>query len=310
MLKKGLEEWLDNFNNIIIPKLLENGFKPTPINAREGLAGITKSFVTDIPEVAQVLDDIVITDSYNVPVRIYNPNPNMELPVIMYYHGGGHMAGSVTVYDGITRKIANLTNHIVVSVEYRLAPENPYPAGVIDSYNAVKNIWGVLDSRGIKYKKEISVVGDSGGGAVATSIVMKAQVDDELEIKNQILIYPSVDYTMTLPSIEKNGVGYLLGASKMKWYFDQYLSNGEDRKEVSPLYGEFTNKMPRTLIFTAEYCPLKDEGELYFKKVKEAGVYAECYNFHNMIHTFVNMEDLCKEECQLLYKKMNDFLNK
>lgn len=308
MLKKEIKEWLDIFNNITVPNLIANGFKPNAINAREGLANITKSLISDIPVVAQIQDDIIETFSYNVPVRIYNPNPNKKLPVIVYLHGGGHMAGSVTVYDPICRKLANITEHIVVSVEYRLSPENPYPLGIIDCYNAIKNVWNVLNSRSMNYLKELSIVGDSGGGAIATTVAMKAQFDDNINIKRQVLIYPSVDYTMSFPSIEINGTGYLLAKSKISWYFDNYFQKGEDRKNASPLFGEFTSKLPKTLIFTAEYCPLRDEGFEYAKRLKDIDIYVEHYNLENMIHTFMNMEDLCKDECNFVYNKIKNFL--
>lgn len=310
MIRKELQAWLDEFNNVTVPALLAAGFKPTPTNAREGLAGITSSLITDIPAVAQIYDDIVYAQEYNVPVRIYNPAPEETLPVLIYYHGGGHMSGSVTVYDPICRKIATKTKHIVVAPEYRLAPENPYPAGVHDAFNTAKYVWSVLDGRKIKYKKQLSLVGDSGGGALVATVSMRAQFDGNMKIKSQSMIYPSLDYTMQSQSMKDNGVGYLLAASKIAWYFDNYFQHAENRKAVSPLYWEFGPNLPRTQIFTAQYCPLLDEGLLYVKKAKAAGICTEHYHFDNMIHTFMNMENLCREEVELVYAKMNEFLNK
>ena len=309
MVSTKLVPWLKNFNEIVIPNLIKNKFKPTCVNAREGLANLTKELVTNIPDVTQILDGIVEAKEYNVPVRIYNPNPKKELPIIIYYHGGGHMAGSVTVYDPICRKLANKTNHIVISVEYRLAPENPYPAGIIDSYNVVKNIWKVLDLNKIRYKKELSLVGDSGGAANVASVTMKAQFDLEVKIKNQVLIYPSIDYTMGFPSMKENSVGYLLHKSKIEWYFDNYFQNNEDRKKASPLYMEFSSEVSRTLVFTTMFDPLRDEGREYVKQLKNVDVEVEHYEFPDMIHTFLMMEDLVEEECETVYQKINLFLN-
>ena len=114
-----LQPWLENFN-IMLTGLLADGFKPTPINAREGLANLTKGMVSDIPDIAWCQDDFIRGNEYDVPVRIYHPKPSTALPVLVYLHGGGHMAGSVTVYDPICRKMAMATQHIVVSVDYRL----------------------------------------------------------------------------------------------------------------------------------------------------------------------------------------------
>ena len=139
-LSPKLRPWLENFN-VLLSVLLADGFKPTPTNAREGLINLTKGMVTDIPDIAWCQDDLIHGCGYDVPVRIYHPEPSMALPVLVYFHGGGHMAGSVTVYDPICRKMAMAAQHIVVSVDYRLAPECPYPAAVNDTYSAVKGVW-------------------------------------------------------------------------------------------------------------------------------------------------------------------------
>lgn len=115
-----LRPWLENFN-ILLSGQLADGFKPTPTNAREGLINLTKGMVTDILDIAWRQDHIIHGPGYDVPVRIYHPEPSTELPVFLYFHGGGHMAGSLTVYDPIGRKTAIATQHIVVSVDYRLA---------------------------------------------------------------------------------------------------------------------------------------------------------------------------------------------
>ncbi|ABZ77288.1 Alpha/beta hydrolase fold-3 domain protein [Shewanella halifaxensis HAW-EB4] len=308
-VSEKLKPWLDNFNTQIAV-LIENGFKPTATNAREGLANLTKGLVTNIPDIAWVADDLVMNEQYNVPVRIYHPVPTKKLPVIVYFHGGGHMAGSVTVYDPICRKLANATQHIVVSVDYRLAPECPYPAGVNDGYAVVEGIWAVLDGRSVNYQKQLSVVGDSGGGALVASVSGRAQFDKSVIIDKQVMIYPSLDYTMDTPSMDQNAVGYLLQKGKIGWYFDNYFSEADDRVAASPLHGNLTRALPETLVFTAEFCPLRDEGKMYVDKVKQAGGKAELIHFDDMIHTFLNMEDLVQAECDLVYRTMGEFLNR
>ncbi|WED24053.1 alpha/beta hydrolase [Vibrio sp. JC009] len=293
-----------------VTQLVENGFKANATNAREGLANLTKGLVTDIPEVASIQDDVVIGGEYAVPVRIYNPEPTKALPVLVYYHGGGHMAGSVTVYDPICRKLALATNHIVVAAEYRLAPECPYPAGINDAYSVVQHIWTVLDERKVNYLPKLSIAGDSGGGALVATVSARAQFDDVVSIEKQVMIYPSLDYTMDSASMEENATGYLLQKGKIAWYFDNYFQNGEDRKQASPLYQPMTAQLPETLLFTAEFCPLRDEGIAYCEMAQAAGASVEHYHFNDMIHTFVNMEDLVKEECQLTYQKISEFLNR
>lgn len=123
------------------------------------------------------------------------------------------------------------------------------------------------------------------------------------------MIYPSLDYTMDSVSMEQNSVGYLLQKGKIGWYFDNYFQQGENRRQASPLYAEFTPRLPETLLFTAEFCPLRDEGIHYCEKAKNAGVTVEHHHFSDMIHTFMNMEDLVKEECDSVYQTTARFLN-
>ena len=205
-LHPQLEEWLKK-SNALMAMLVAGGYKATPITARDGLAALTKGCVKDVPAVSWVQDDYVDTPDYRVPVRIYHPKPEEALPVLVYFHGGGHMAGSVSVYDPICRKLALATHHIVVAPEYRLAPECPYPAGVTDAWGVVKHLWRTLDDRKLRYQRLLSVGGDSGGGAMTATVTGRAQFDASLAIRKQVMIYPSLDYTMSTPSIEENAVG-------------------------------------------------------------------------------------------------------
>ncbi|MBF0231234.1 MAG: alpha/beta hydrolase [Desulfamplus sp.] len=302
-----LQEWLNRFYEGM-EILKKRGYKPTPDNTREGMLNLTRSLVLDSPEIAFVADAIVDSSNYPVPVRIYHPNPDIPLPVLIYYHGGGHMAGSVSVYDPICRKITLATNHIVVSVEYRLAPEFPYPAGVQDAYHVAKNICPTLDTLSLKYLHHLTLAGDSAGGALCATVSHLSQYDKELRIAKQVLIYPSLDYTMSFSSVDENGIGYLLEKEKMTWYFDHYFQKDESRKAASPLFMDITPHMPDTLVVTAQFCPLRDEGIAYIDKLRKIGIDTEHLHFNNMIHAFLNMETLVPDECATLYKKMSDFI--
>jgi acetyl esterase/lipase len=304
-----LQPWLENFNQQMAA-LKAGGFKATPTNAREGLANLTRALVTDIPEIAWCQDDVIAGHAHDVPVRIYHPAPETALPVLVYLHGGGHMAGSVTVYDPICRKLAHASQHVVVAVDYRLAPECPYPAGVRDACTVVKRVWPVLQGRGVHFTEELSLAGDSAGGALCASVAHRAQFDAGIAIRSQTLIYPSLDYTMQLPSIAENAEGYLLERSKIEWYFDHYILNAENRRAASPLHMEFGARLPATLVITAGFCPLRDEGLAYVGKVRQAGVEAEHFHLDDMIHAFINMEDLVTEDCQAVYARIGRFLNR
>lgn len=303
-----MKEWLAQVN-LQMAALKENGFKATPTNAREGLAALTRKFVTQWPDIAWIRDDLVPGTAFDVPVRIYHPQPSNALPVLVYFHGGGHMAGSVTVYDPICRKIAQATQHIVVSVDYRRAPECPYPAAVNDALQVTENVWTLLDHRGLRYDRRLSIAGDSAGGALCATVAHTVQVRTDLPIDCQVLIYPSLDYTLSLKSIKTCGTGYLLEPERIRWYFDNYFQNQEDRQAASPLHMAFTGKLPDTLIITAGFCPLQDEGRAYANRLQSLGVRTRQLHLDDMIHAFLNLEDLATDACQTTYAEMGRFLN-
>jgi acetyl esterase/lipase len=302
-----LANWLEGYNKLV-KHLEETGFKATPTNAREGLAGLTWTWVTRKTTVDWVQDDMVEGKEFDVPVRIYHPDLERPLPVLIYFHGGGHTAGSITVYDPICRRLARETEHIIISVDYRLAPECRYPAGITDAVTVVKNLWKVLETRQLRYSRSLSIGGDSAGGAIAATVAHHCRHDEEVAIRRQILIYPSLDYTMRSASIDLNGKGYLLQREKIAWYFNNYFEKGVDRKQASPLYMELDGRMPESLVITAEFCPLRDEGLAYVEKLQAGGLKVKNLHFEDMIHAFLNLEDLVKEECDTLYAAIAAFL--
>lgn len=308
ILNANLNKWLEQYYKLV-NQLEAQGFKPTPTNAREGLANLTHSLVRNAQSIQWVQDDLVSGDFFDVPVRIYSPNPEEPLPVLVYLHGGGHMAGSVTVYDPLCRKIAVQTKHIVVSVDYRLAPECPYPAGINDALQVIHNVWSVLDERKLPYERQLSIAGDSAGGAMSATVAHRTQNEQLVQIHKQVLIYPSLDYTMSFPSIDSNGQGYLLHKDRIAWYFSNYTKRKRDSKEISPLFMSVSANYPPTLLISAEFCPLRDENLAYVKKLQKAGIEVNHLHFDSMIHAFMNMESLVPKECQLLYQKLDSFLN-
>ncbi|WP_231759181.1 alpha/beta hydrolase [Microbulbifer elongatus] len=304
-LDPKLAEWLVAVN-AQVAQLKAAGFEATPVNARESLANLTRNFVEPGPEMT-VADTVVKGGEYSVPVRIYQPEAVTEGASIIYCHGGGHMAGSVSVYDPICRRVADACRRNVISVEYRLAPENPYPAALNDLINVVRNLGEALDRKKIPHNGRWILMGDSGGGALVASATRILQHQAHT-IDAQVLIYPSLDYTMQAPSIEENGRGYLLEREKILWYFENYLQGGDNPYQVSPLHGEFTNNMPATLIVTAEFCALRDEGVEYVKKVRAGGANAEHLHFDDMIHAFLNIENIVPDACGRVYRHVAEYL--
>ncbi len=307
-LHPNLKGWLQTYN-AYLRQLAESGFQLTPSSAREGLAALTRQWTQEKMQLPWIDDDLILPPSGDpVPVRIYHPDPARSLPVLIYYHGGGHMAGSVSVYDPICRKMAYHVQHVLVSVDYRLAPEYLYPAGVEDALNSARYVWATLDSREVSYQPSLRLGGDSAGGALSATVAHHAQYDTTLPVEAQVLIYPSLDYTMSCASIDRYNSGFVLQKQNIQWYFDNYFQHGEDRKKASPLFMDITPNYPETLVVTSGFCPLQDEGQMHVQNLHKQGIRVEHIHFPDMIHAFLNMERLFPDRVQELYTALQAFL--
>lgn len=331
-MPKSMADYLDHINQVVKPYLTAQGIQLTPINVREALALMTHTLVTDAPVMAKTIDTMLTTPvnfrGYNVPLRLFLPQdtalPNkaspVNVPVVVFFHGGGGMAGSVSVYDKIYKKLAASTGAIVVAPEYRLAPENRYPAAIDDAHTVLQYLSATLQTVGYSINDTLIVGGDSGGGAIAATLVqdwLANRVNTDLVISHQLLIYAGLDYTLSQPSMQtdENGTGYLLERDKIVWYYDNYFSRYEDRELVSPFWTDLsalayhtTKPLPKSLSISAGYCPLRDEDIGYHEQLAKAGFDSELLHFPEMIHAFINMENLCPTQCRQLYKKIATFI--
>lgn len=297
--------------NLTIEEAKKNEIAFTPTTIRENLEKFS-DFIGQGPEIAFVKNRAFNVDGRKIPVRVYNPAPTKKLPVMLHFHGGGHMCGSVDLYDTISRKLADTSGCIVICVEYRLSPEHPYPAGINDCQHALINYQKVLN--GMNYNDNIYIIGDSAGGAICSTLTMNSLTNSDIKIDKQILLYPSVDYTMSSASIIENGHGFLLEKDKVTWYFQQYFNtttmNDDVAKKASPLFGSFSNKMPETLIITAGCDPLRDEGIAYANALSAFGVKVERYQFDGMVHAYMLLHSLVASECLATYQHIADFVKK
>ena len=167
-------------------------------------------------------------------------------------------------------------------------------------------LWEVVAD--IRHQRRLFIAGDSAGGALAATIVMESLNTAAPSIEKQVLIYPSLDYTLSTESVFGLGNGYLLEVEKIQWYFDQYFQNGEDRHKASPLFGPYSDHMPATLIITAELDPLRDEGFAYYRQVKDHGNDAVYREYAGMIHAFLNLETLVSHDTDDVYRSIASFL--
>jgi acetyl esterase len=227
----------------------------------------------------------------DIKIRIYSPDKEGPLPVLVYYHGGGWVIGTIESHDALCHSLSYLAECKVISVDYSLAPENRFPVAVEDAYLAVKWLQDHTAELGID-KDRIAVGGDSAGGNLAAVVSYLANQRNELQISYQLLFYPSTGFDFT-ESYEKYGDGYHLTKPLMKWFREQYLTSIEDTQNplAAPMLipDKDTASMPPAYILTAEYDPLCDGGEAFARKLQAARVATEYICYPGMIHGFLGM---------------------
>lgn len=259
-------------------------------------------------EIAVISDRKVTTATHAIPVRIYHPTPaQSNTPVMVFFHGGGHVCGDIPLYDGIARRLAISTGHIVVSVGYRLAPEHPYPAGLTDCRAVTENLAELLEADGADLD-QISLCGDSAGGNLAISVCYDCIKDNSMQIQNLILIYPSVDFTLSSASHNEYEEGYLLEKESVRWYFKQYFSDDQDREKASPLFFPDLSILPRTLILAAECDPIVDDGKRLWQRLIALEVPCEYELYPGLIHCYINLEKQNPNAIETTYDRISAFL--
>ena len=278
------------------------------LSSRAGLAALTKANVSTSEPMAAIINTEVDTGERRIPVRIYRPALTGEPKVVLFIHGGGHLSGSVEVYDPVARHLAMATGNIVVSVDYRLAPENPYPAGLSDAKAVKENVWSLLESQHIPYTRQLTLIGDSGGGAFSATLAAYFSREQPGFIHRLVLIYPSLDYTLSWPSVQENGTGKLLDESKIRWYFQQYFRNEEDRKQTSPLYLPLSQDFPPTLVVSGGLDPLRDENFAFVARLQAEGIPVQHVHFPGMTHAYLMLEDKVPQEAKATYLAIGDFV--
>lgn len=251
---------------------------------------VNSSIIKNAEPVKFIEDREIPGPNGSIPIRIYKPIASESLPALVFYHGGGWVIGGIDSHDGICRSLANLSHCAIISVDYRLAPEHKFPAAVYDAYTAAKWVFENADSIGVNADK-IAVGGDSAGGNLAAVTAIIAKERKTPKIVYQVLIYPITDLDINRPSYLKNGEGFMLTRAGMAWFIDHYIKNNEDKTHpyIAPLLLEDLSGLPPAYVMTAEFDPLRDEGELYAQRLKEAGVPVLYKQYNGMIHGFIRL---------------------
>ena len=253
-----------------------------PTAARAGMEMMTAPSTVELHEIREVNAD-------GVAARLYRPNDRKDLGLLVFYHGGGWVLGSMNTHDDVCRKLALAMGHAVLSVDYRLAPEFAFPEPLNDCIVALRWAHANAAQLGIDATR-IAVGGDSAGGNLA-AVVANLQ---PVPLKFQMLIYPVTDATRSSQSYKDNGEGYRLTAAGMKWFCDHYVSGSigtPTDPRVSPLFADATTlaSAPPAIVITAEYDPLRDEGEQYAHRLIEAGVACSLTRYYGQVHGFFSM---------------------
>jgi acetyl esterase len=235
-------------------------------------------------EVASVTSEVIAGPGGDLPLRIYRPVLGVDLPVLVYFFGGGWTLGNLETCDAVCRRIANEAGCAVVSVEYRLAPEHKFPAAVQDCYAAT--FWASSQMNA----PCVAVGGDSAGGNLAAAVALLAR-DEGLPLAAQLLVYPCTDYLSDTPSLRGGTDPVMFNKTSVAWYWSQYLDVAADGLNplASPLRAVSLHGLPPALVITAEYDPLRDQGEQYAARLAEAGVPVKLSRYDGMVHGFFCM---------------------
>jgi acetyl esterase len=225
----------------------------------------------------------------SIPVRVYTPPAPKPLPVLVFFHGGGWVIGDLDTTDTVCRVLAEWAQCIVSSVNYRHAPEHRFPAAIDDAYAAT--CWVTENAAELQADaRRVGVGGFSAGGNLAAAVALKAKTMGTPALVHQWLVYPVIDAGFDLPSMRENASGYGLSEQVMSYYWDQYVPDPADRLNplASPLRAEDLSGLPPAFVMTAEFDPLRDEGEAYAARLQEAGVPTRLKRYEGLIHGFLN----------------------
>ena len=225
-----------------------------------------------------------------IPIRLYRPSAGDALPLIVYFHGGGWVLGNIETHDSIARQLSSSTGFAVASVDYRLAPEHPFPAAVEDAYASLQWLAGRASQLNVD-RRRIAVCGDSAGGNLAAVISILARDYGGPQIALQILRYPCVDFGFDTGSYKAFATGYQLSKADMEWYRRLYLSSRDEwtHPHAAPIHAPDLSGLPPAIVVTAEFDVLRDEGRAYADRLRDSGVDVTYRCFEGLIHGFFGM---------------------
>jgi acetyl esterase len=262
-----------------------------PVEVRKSRAEPMKMLGGEPEQLGRVEDLSIPGPGGDVPLRLYANERGGVRPALVYFHGGGFVLGSLDSHDAVCRDLAKASDAVVISVDYRLAPEHKFPAAVEDAHAATVWVAANAERLGIDARR-IAVGGDSAGGNLATVIAMRCRDAGGPALALQLLLYPVTDLSsFETGSHRECSEGYFITRAGMEWFTGHYLASVDQTRhpEASPLLAPNLSGLPPALVITAEFDPLRDEGEAYAQRLQQAGVPVVVTRYPGMIHGFVSM---------------------
>lgn len=289
----------------------------TPEQARQAFRTLAVDLrdPAGVPEVAAVEDVVVPGGAGDLRARVYRPATDGWRPTIVLFHGGGWVIGDLDTHDTLARTLAGSCDVVVLSVDYRLAPEHPFPAAVDDAAAAAR--WAAAHLAELGGSDRLAVAGDSAGGNLS-AVTAQTLRDEGIPLAGQLLLYPATDLTSELPSRAENGEGYYLDTATMEWFAAQYVGAVLDTPglledpRLSPARGDLAGLAPAVVV-VAQFDPLRDEAAAYAEALRAAGVPTELRGFDGLIHGFLDMSQYSRaaqaaleETCRLFRDVLHD----
>ena len=248
---------------------------------------LVKGELTEVHAINKIL---IQGHESEIPALLYRPSAESGLPLLVYFHGGGYVIGSLASHDCVCRTICEDAQCLVISVDYRLAPEHKYPAAINDAWAATQ--WVAANAKFVGGdENRIAIGGDSAGGNLAAVVCLRAKAANAPRLLFQLLIYPGTEMNCTFPSHKEFGKGYRLTNDLIDWFYTHYFSPQDDLShwKASPLNANDLSDLPPALVLSAGFDPLQDENTAYVEKLTKAGVVVKHSHYETMMHGFITM---------------------
>jgi len=280
-----------------------------PLEVIRANSHLSVALAQPLIDLFEVSHKVISGPTSNLPVRIYRPSDEKNLPALVFYHGGGWVLNFLDIYEPALRKLAKVGEFVIIAVEYQKAPEHPYPAAFEDCFYTLE--WVVENATNLGIDQTlIGIGGDSAGGNLASAVAIKARDTNLISLAFQLLIYPCNDKEMNYESATKYATDFGLTTQAMKWFWDQYLSKVEDREDpyAVPVKANSLRGVAPAILIAAEFDPLTDDVKNYYQKLIKDSVPAIYKEFAGQIHGFFNLSGVT-EDAESLYSEIAKEIN-